>query len=721
MIHFSCPTCQKKLRAPDEMTGNKVRCPKCQQKLLVPPPVQSAAFNKTVLGKTREDGATPTPNWLGDVQEIERTPSPFAVASPPIPEFEKHAELPPAEAIPNRVNRGEQHQTPAPLPALFRVSCPHCLSPLQVEHRLLGQQVVCGKCRKPMLLAGPTDAMVQPDEQMGGQQLRRPSRKKRVAAALLIAILILLLGSAASLVFVVSLYQSTPSTSTAQEQASRRKSTAGEVDGDSLVRCLDDALKKLNAPTVNDFKRQKAQEQYQDTLNAYRGRPIRVSLRIRAVNAKTIAIEDLTTDPDYNLKIWGAIQRWRAGGPEPQLKAVIKIYLDFSGTDFCTSTYKETPQPLTRRCWGGAGLGWGNPSRSAWTFPYPCFSPDGRVVAAVGNPSMHLIEAESGRVLRRIAFAKDNRSTAAAISPDGRTLAVVSMASNIWRPGMEPGQMFKQTLTLWEIATGRERLIIPAQQGQQAQLNSVAFSPDGRLLAAGGLDHAIYLWDASTGKQVQRWEGHHGDIDSLAFAPDGRRLASASYDTTILIWDVPRLPNEKIRATPLTQKQLDAAWSDLASGDAAKAYKSMRLLQSGPEQAVPLLAERLRPTAPPDAERLKRLLEQLDSEEFAQRERATEALHKLGWAAEPTLRKALAGEPSLEARKRIQTLLDGLGERGLPMELVQLLRGIEVLEHANTPAARLLLRKLADSTLGEGLGQKEMSQEAKASLERMGK
>lgn len=352
---------------------------------------------------------------------------------------------------------------------------------------------------------------------------------------------------------------------------------------------------------------------------------------------------------------------------------------------------------------------WHREEKTNWTFAYPCFSADGRILAVVGNQSMHFIEVSSGRLLRQIALPKDGRSTAAAISPDGRTMAV---AFSTWK---------QQTLTLWEIASGKERLSIRAPQGQLAQLNSVVFSPDGRLLAAGGWDRILYLWDTRTGQQVQRLEGHHGDIDSLAFAPDGWRLASGSLDTTILTWDVPQLPKEKSRTTPLTQKELETAWSALASTDAAEAYRNMRTLQSVPEQTVPFLAERLRPTSPPDAERLKRLLAQLDSEEFAQRERATEELRKLGWAAEPALRKALADNPSLEARKRIQTLLDSFGELRFPRELVQLLRGIEVLERVNTPAARRLLRKLADSSLGEGLGQQEMSREAKASLERLEK
>jgi WD40 repeat protein len=65
----------------------------------------------------------------------------------------------------------------------------------------------------------------------------------------------------------------------------------------------------------------------------------------------------------------------------------------------------------------------------------------------------------------------------------------------------------------------------------------VAFSPDGRMVAAGGIDQSIWLWEVSTGKLRAQLEGHHGYIQAVAFSPDGRTLASACNDCTIKLWD----------------------------------------------------------------------------------------------------------------------------------------------------------------------------------------
>jgi WD40 repeat protein len=107
-----------------------------------------------------------------------------------------------------------------------------------------------------------------------------------------------------------------------------------------------------------------------------------------------------------------------------------------------------------------------------------------------------------------------------AFSPDGRLLA-----SGDW----------DKTIKLWDVATGS---LVRTLKGHTGGVNSVAFSPDGRLLASGSGDGTIKLWDVATGSLVRTLSGHTNNVNSVAFSPDGRLLASGSDDNTIKLWEV---------------------------------------------------------------------------------------------------------------------------------------------------------------------------------------
>jgi WD40 repeat protein len=155
------------------------------------------------------------------------------------------------------------------------------------------------------------------------------------------------------------------------------------------------------------------------------------------------------------------------------------------------------------------------------------FSPDGHTLASgAEDHTVKLWDVASGRELRTLSGS--DQVTAVAFSPDGRVLAAGSGDDAKTFPRAGGGK-----ISLWDVATGRE---LPTLRGHSAAVTSVAFSPDGSILASGGRDGAVKLWNLASGSEL-RTLGGSGQITSTAFSPDGRIVASAS-DKTIKLWDV---------------------------------------------------------------------------------------------------------------------------------------------------------------------------------------
>jgi sugar lactone lactonase YvrE len=325
------------------------------------------------------------------------------------------------------------------------------------------------------------------------------------------------------------------------------------------------------------------------------------------------------------------------------------------------------------------------------------FSPDGKTLLVAGSPGeLALWRVDSGRKVRDLGPPGDESRmiAGAAFLPGGRTVLAREA---------DTGRLRFNEARFWDAENGR--LLRSFSFGEaEGSPGCLALSPDGNTLATGGgyRDPAIRLWDTTTGKRVGRLSGPNGGPDaSLAFSPDGKRLASGSVDTTVVLWDVARA-------------RLEHLWDELAGGPGEGASAARRLAAT-PEEAVPFLRDRLRRAAAAE-DRARRLITDLDDDDFQRREKASHALERLGPEAAFPLHQALQGSPSAEARLRLRRALDKVKapQGGHDFQPRSVWLALAVLEEVGTPDAGRVLEELA-----KGPADSVVTREAGAALERL--
>ncbi|MGZ6005649.1 MAG: N,N-dimethylformamidase beta subunit family domain-containing protein, partial [Candidatus Saccharimonadales bacterium] len=146
------------------------------------------------------------------------------------------------------------------------------------------------------------------------------------------------------------------------------------------------------------------------------------------------------------------------------------------------------------------------------------FSKDGNTLASISNNSIRLWDVTSGNP--RLTLPKSDFVIDMAFSPDGKSLAAVGQDSRI---------------TVWNSQSGSITQVITSRQNG---VNTIAFSPDSEILAIGGRDSQIALWNKETGlKQVSLSDMAGAEITDLLFSPDGKTLAAVEQNARVTFWD----------------------------------------------------------------------------------------------------------------------------------------------------------------------------------------
>lgn len=325
------------------------------------------------------------------------------------------------------------------------------------------------------------------------------------------------------------------------------------------------------------------------------------------------------------------------------------------------------------------------------------FTRDGTHLLWGDRRGLGVMETTTGKIVKRIDQAASFHFFT--LSPEGDRVAAAA------------------PFALWDWQRGARLRSLPVRNKHISMPQEIQFSADGRWVAAAGSDNILRVWEVATGQEVRNYRPYvqvsgWAHFETLLFAPNGRTVVTAGTDGQILQWDLTgRLRDGKLHSSALTKKDLLRHWDNLAGTDGEKAYDSLWELASDPQATLPFFQQKLTPTPAVDDKLIAKLIQTLDSDNFAQREQATKELAELEELAESALQKTQEAKPTLETKRRIDLLLDKICDTPLSPDKLRQVRAVTILEQIGPQKAQDFVQRLA-----KGAPEARQTREAQRAL-----
>jgi hypothetical protein len=234
------------------------------------------------------------------------------------------------------------------------------------------------------------------------------------------------------------------------------------------------------------------------------------------------------------------------------------------------------------------------------------------------------------------------------------------------------------------------------------EIKVAALSFTSKLLAVGGANGNVTVYDLIQDKRRRHFSGHRAAVNGLHFAPGGGPLLSSGEDGLMFFWDVHAPPLADAAPEP-GEADLSAAFDRLGHAEPAEAYKAIDELSAHPAAAIKLLKKRLKPAAPIDAKRVQQLVLDLRNASFAKRDHAMQELIKLDARVAPALEAVLRDNPNAETKRRIEKVFEALETKRSSPENLRGVRAVEVLERIGGTDAAAILQSLVAGAPGDRL------------------